>query len=533
MGPVSPTVPEHVRVAFMIERLEWMAAYDRDPGTTLELLHLLAAADVVWWVNVFVETYDPRRKRYLPMHLWPRQEEFLKALHEAVTTPHELLVEKSRDVGVTWLAVAYAANRWLFSPGFKTAFVANLAELVDVLYDSDSILEKVRILLRGLPEWMLPKGFSYTHHSLHYRIINPANQNEIVGRRGKQAGRGGRASLMFIDEAAHLENPMAVNAATSATSDCRVWASSVSGNANWFANRRNSGDIKIFRFHWTDDPRKASDPGWKAATIKRVGKVTFASEYDIDYGASVTDLLIELQWIEAAKWLWKHPDCPKDGQAITGGDVGAGGDKTVRCTRKGGYTLVPQDYAGADSINAAHWLMNGTLSDGSMILVYDSLGVGHGVTSAFMMERRNIQQQQLHIVPHAGSNSPTNRVWPDGMKSSEKFGNKRAEVWWLGREACRRSYEKRLFMEGDIDQGIDHPWDEVAALPPHDLLCQELNMPTYFHTEKGKIMIQSKKEMPKSPDYADSWTMTFDFVTPEDPDPDDIVVERSHYRDDY
>jgi phage terminase large subunit len=68
--------------------------------------------------------------------------------------------------------------------------------------------------------------------------------------------------------------------------------------ANPFAQKRFSGKIKVFTFHWRDDPRK--DAAWYEKQLDELDPVTIASEIDINYAASAEGLLIPSAWVQAA-----------------------------------------------------------------------------------------------------------------------------------------------------------------------------------------------------------------------------------------
>jgi phage terminase large subunit len=171
------------------------------------------AAGIVYWFNHYCWTYDPRligqkgpdgkaMSPYVRFKLWPRQVEMIDWLHDRVNDNEEWLVEKSRDTGVSYLVCGYMLNRWLFADGFKGTLGSRKAEYVDKSGQPDSLFEKIRIMARRLPEWMLPEGFSWANHSLFMRMMNPATGAIISGEGGEDMGRGGRSSLYVVDEAA-------------------------------------------------------------------------------------------------------------------------------------------------------------------------------------------------------------------------------------------------------------------------------------------------------------------------------------------
>ena len=74
------------------------------------------------------------------------------------------LIEKSRDMGATWLCCAISVHLFLFWSGASIGWGSKDAKVVDALGDPDSILEKIRILMRNLPREFHPPGFSLKDH---------------------------------------------------------------------------------------------------------------------------------------------------------------------------------------------------------------------------------------------------------------------------------------------------------------------------------------------------------------------------------
>src|SRR5262249_33628937 len=154
---------------------EFLTKLQQSPNLrALELA--LCARDVTHWCNSWCWTYDPRlNPATVPFDLFPRQAEFLVWLAEREAAQGNGLVEKSRDMGVTWLCCLHALHGWLFRDGFKASFGSRKLDLVDRRGDPDSIFEKLRFLLHNVPPWMLPARFSWEEHDCEAKLINPAN----------------------------------------------------------------------------------------------------------------------------------------------------------------------------------------------------------------------------------------------------------------------------------------------------------------------------------------------------------------------
>lgn len=154
------------------------------------------------FINDWMVTYDPRlQPSLIPFILFPKQAEYIDWLYARYIKKEDGLVEKSRDMGVTWLCCAFAVWMWLFVRGSSVSFGSRKEDLVDQIGNPDSIFEKMRMILDNLPYEFLPPGFSLKSHATHMKILNPATGSNIKGEAGDNIGRGGRSSLYFKDEA--------------------------------------------------------------------------------------------------------------------------------------------------------------------------------------------------------------------------------------------------------------------------------------------------------------------------------------------
>lgn len=489
------------------------------------------AAGIVYWFNHYCHTYDPRligqkgpdglaMSPFVRFQLWPRQVEFIHWMHERVQANEEWLTEKSRDVGVSYLCCGYALNRWLFVEGFKTTLGSRKVELVDKAGQPDSLFEKIRIMADRLPTWMMPDGYNRNIHSLFMRLMNPATGAIISGEGGDDMGRGGRSTLYIVDEGAFVPNAETVEKALSGNTDCVGWVSSVNGMGNLFARKRHSilKARQIFRLHWRDDPRKTEE--WARAKEDSLSDPTaWASEYEIDYSASLEGVCIPAKWVEAAKRIaaLEPAILITNQQGVAGLDVGAGKAKSVFINRRGPVVEPPRSRGDPDTTGTAHWALELSDKAKSARLNFDSVGVGVGVTSTLTHSDR----KKLRVTPvNVGDSPDERRRWEDGRTSDEMFGNLKAELWWLARVAFQRTYQHVLHLEGKTEeQGAkQHPLSDLLAMPTGDVesdtLAGQLSLVRYFKNEKGKIVIEKKAELArrgvKSPDHAEAFVLTFD-----------------------
>jgi hypothetical protein len=492
----------------LIRRFELIQRLEADPQLQ-QLAYVRCAKDAAWWFNNFAWTYDPRGPAgglpaYLPFDLFPRQEELIGWLDQRVASAEEGLVEKSRDVGWTWVAAGYALHKWIFAPGFKTTFGSRKEVYVDSKGDPDSIFGKIRLLMDRLPRWMVPRGFNPSEHDNFMRLLNPANGNAVTGEAGDNMGRGGRSSLYLVDEGAFIEHAEKVDAAIVANANCRIWASSVNGTGNVFFRKRHSGHIPVFRFHWSDDPRK--DEVWAAKKKQELSSTpaTWAAEYDIDYAASVEGICIPAKWVESSRKLAREPRGP----GTAGLDVGAGRAKSVLVPKFGPVVLMPTAWQTVDNIQTTYAALEQAQRLGVMQINYDASGVGNTVTSTLVSANTG----GVTVTPVNVGVPPTETVMPDGRMAGQWFGNLKAQIWWAMRDAFKATHEHVLYLEGHED-GVPHAEDEMILLPECGDLTGQISLPKWFKNDAGKIVIETKKQLAArgvpSPDFAEGLVLNF------------------------
>lgn len=493
--------------------------------------------DRLHWLDCWVWTTDPRLSSkgllaHIPFDLFEAQRELVLFLQARLDAQEDGVIEKSRDMGASWILAALAVHAWLFQPGFKTTYTSYAEDKVDRIGNPDSWFEKVRQLLRLLPPWMLPVGYSPRLHDNFMRLVNPVNGNVISGETGDNMGRAGRSSWVLMDECAFMDHPDAIDAATAANTRCRIFASTVNGMGNLLARKRHGGHLlpeQIFRLHWTRDPRKTvEDPGWEARERKRMDAWKFASEYDIDYAASVEGVFIPAKWVESC---WRIAELPNfqmpqpDTFGVAGQDVGAGGSgKSVNIARFGPIVKTIVSWGDPDTIETALRALdecqkaNFVRDDGWDCRVgclnFDEPGIGVAVRDTFT--RVGVPGLTTQGI-NTGS-PPTERMWNDGQTSKEKFANLKAELWAIARERVKCTHETYLALTGQ-DGGQIHPSEELLILPPPvtpdaTTLITQLSYPRRERAITGKIAVESKKVMMgkrglPSPDHADTLVLTF------------------------
>lgn len=436
------------------------------------------------FIQDWAMTFDPRNAEIglptvIPFVMFPRQVEFIQWLYDHWKARDDGLAEKSRDMGVSWLCVAFSVWMWLFHAGTVVGFGSRKEEYVDKIGDPKSLFWKVRQFISLLPVEFRPDGYSGSKHAAYMRIVNPENGSAIVGEAGNNIGRGNRTSIYFKDESAFYDHPQMIDAALSQTSNCKIDVSTPNGNGNPFYQKRHGGKIDVFTFHWTQDPRK--DEAWYRKQKNTLDPVIVACEIDIDYNASVSDTWIGGELVTAAQRIG-----PADVDALGGWVVGIdaahmGDDESIIHKRKGRLNLeqvairkadgpalaarVEQECKDLESMGG--WIAAIVIElDGPGVSCYDQLRMGRYGAKA--------------VGVHTGA-----------KLSDDRNYNVRAKLWRDAR---------------------DYLTDAPVCLHNDPDLKAQLSSLKYGYKD-GLLLMQDKKQYKKefgrSPDRADGFILTF------------------------
>lgn len=476
-----------------------------------------------YFVTRWCWTYDPRRSpSNIPFALFQKQTDFLDWLQGRIVEKECGIVEKSRDMGLSWLCVAFAAHQFLFVPGSKITFGSRKENLVDKLGDPDSLLEKLRQLFSNLPTWLMPRR--YTDGFL--KFVNKDIAATITGESGDNMGRGGRSRLYFLDEFAFVQRAQKVEAAVSNNSDVRIYVSTPNGDGNMFARKRFSGVLPVFRCHWLDDPRKnrwevrdgennivrwGSGTGapmgavypWYEKQKRTLDKIILAQEVDIDYQASKEGVVIPGEFVRAAVGL----ALPRSGDRRAALDVAdEGGNLNVYIARQGAAVTQIESWAYGNTTQTAMRAKHLAEAGKVKVLSYDSDGVGAGVGGTLNTLNAD-SELAFAIHPIRGGFAPTDQFYESlNRNAKDVFVNSRAEMWWTLRMRFERTYEH-------VNRLAEHPLSSLISIPDHPELISQLSQPVFRFSSSGEIVIESKKQMKdrgiESPDYADTLAYVF------------------------
>jgi hypothetical protein len=204
--------------------------------------------------------------------------------------------------------------------------------------------------------------------------------------------------------------------------------------------------------------------------------------------------VIPLDWANKCRYL----EFPSGATPVEAGvDVGAGNDRTVVTIRQGRKLTAVYSFVNPDPTKTTGQIAHVLREHRVTCAKVDSIGVGWGVYGALRQSSTvhfPVDKNTTHdaeIVPINVGMSPTS-------DNEALMFNRRAELWWLGRELSR-------------NQG----WDFSGLTQrEQDDLIHELTMPKYEIVDaKGKVRVEAKdkiiERLKASPDIAESALLCF------------------------
>lgn len=485
----------------------------------------------------WMDTYDPRKKtgKWMPFVFFTKQAEFIDFLDELRNAGESGLTEKCRDAGATWCACAYSVHSLLFIDNDAIGWGSRKQDLVDKIGDPDSIFEKMRLILKRLPDIFTP-----TYDAPFMKIVNHDNGAIISGEAGDNIGRGGRKSMYFKDESAHYERPEKIEAAVGDNTNVQVDISSVNGLGNVFHRRREqginwqpsaemqAGFTQVFVIDWRDHPDKTQQ--WyddRKAKAEREGMLhVFAQEVDRDYSAAVQNTIIPLAWINACvdahlkmKWYDEHGNLqigyePKNVWGA-GLDVADGGiDRNAIAVRQDIVWRDAEEWGERDpgvTTRRAHAALRNIKK---VTVQYDCIGVGASVKSEYnrWVDEKLIDPAKLSFVPwHAGASvqNPFDNVIPDDDESPmnrDFYGNLKAQAWGAMRARCYKTFK-------NITAGDLYPVDQMVSLDSRMKLLEQIKKELAQAVKKDngslKQIVDKQPAGTKSPNVADAGIMMY------------------------
>jgi hypothetical protein len=238
---------------------------EKDPAFRASLLRA-CKEDVLFWLNGFAFVYEPRVRydssghllpKSIPFITWPHQDPVIREIHKNLGVC-DIVVEKSRGEGMSWIGVMLAIHEWLFDDMAKVGLVSNTEKKADDPGNMDSLMAKGDWELDKLPKWMAGvKDIDWKRNLADHSLVNKRNGAQINAFAATaDAGRAGRYKWFLADELAFWDRPQDSRfmASIRGSTDCRLSISTPNGAEGEYyhiVNAPAGSNIVKLRMHWS------------------------------------------------------------------------------------------------------------------------------------------------------------------------------------------------------------------------------------------------------------------------------------------
>lgn len=457
-------------------RLKLIMKLANNPRMQL-IVNDLCKENVLFWVNSFAATYNPRKiPSTIPFITYKYEDDLILDLVDAIKNQKDILIDKSRDMGVTWCVLLVFTWFWNFhGEGFDFLCGSRKEQYIDGIGNMDTLMEKIRFLIRNMPKWMRPKGFDTKRDSNYMKIVNPETKATITGEAtNANFSRSGRRRAIFFDEFAFWETDAEAWRASADSTNCRIVVSTPCGFNNQFAKLRHSGSITVRSLHWRLHPEK--DQAWYDNECKRRNNdsVEIAQELDINYEGSVEGVLFEFN--EMKKAVHNAPLMSPDRIVISLDPAGEGEDEAVFYVGNNGNVVERKFIAKSTDPQLAAETIFLINKYKAQVFICDSIGNSVCDLVVQLLDKNPRQVKCVKFKSSEKSTDPT-------------YFNRRDQVY----------HQASVQMKsGNVQVDDDYT------------LMKQLNATKYMK-DNGRIYINSKEDIKEaigtSPDRADSWVL--------------------------
>lgn len=213
-------------------------------------LHQACSDDILFFLNAFVSTKDPRQTNEpIPMFTWGSQERCLLEICAAIGR-YSLPIEKSRYQSATYNVLCAFLWHARFHCGYDFLCTSKKVELVDEPGEPDTLFARLDYMYSHLPAWLkIPVARSKLIFSF------PQNDSHITGdTTTADSGRSGRRTAVFPDEYAFHPYASEFRSAVASNTNCVLPVSTHAGVNTEFYNWVNQPGVRKVRLHWTESP---------------------------------------------------------------------------------------------------------------------------------------------------------------------------------------------------------------------------------------------------------------------------------------
>lgn len=253
--------------ANLIYRQKIIAAAENDKGMQVDLM--AACKDsLLYWLNTFGWTFhqfdeegDTGRRIVspnadVPFITWEIQDEAFNILEQCLVKGDDILFDKSRKMGASWICIAFMHHLWLFKESAQLLELSRTEDYVDKPGNMKALFQRHDYINKWLPSWMTPpdcKPGQRERTKMH--MANRLNGACIDGESTTEhAASGDRRLVILLDEFAKVEKGALMRSATRDAGLMRIINSTGAGPGTEYSKWKKSGKIRVFPLMWWDHP---------------------------------------------------------------------------------------------------------------------------------------------------------------------------------------------------------------------------------------------------------------------------------------
>lgn len=230
-------------------------------------INRMCAVDVAFFAAMFAVFHETRATEEqlgaFPVYLDPDQADILACLQKYGGLT-DMVIEKSRGIGLSYLVCVYALWVWMYKKGglLDIAFLSKDETALDMPRRPSSLFGKLDLLFENLPTWMkvMPSGKPLLKRTItDHRFENLSNGNAILGFvPTNDKLRSGRYLFLIADESAFLPfDTQRWLASTHGVTFSVIFVSTHDGTNNLFYRLTQNSVPKLVRVSswWWDNRR--------------------------------------------------------------------------------------------------------------------------------------------------------------------------------------------------------------------------------------------------------------------------------------
>jgi hypothetical protein len=140
-----------------------------------------------YFVMRYCQIYNATEREWLPFDLWPAQKRVIRELR----TQRLIVILKARQLGLSWLCLAYALWQMRFHPAATVLIFSKRDE------EASELLGRIKGMDSRLPDWLRATAIIAANNGHAYELANGSKAHAFP----TTGGRSYTGSLVLVDEA--------------------------------------------------------------------------------------------------------------------------------------------------------------------------------------------------------------------------------------------------------------------------------------------------------------------------------------------